>query len=920
MLKRNFILCVLLFLSVFCAFATHNRAGEITYKRIPPFSEVKGGITVPRYTYLITVTKYTKHGDSGVADRCVDTVYFGDEERGIAPRTNGFPPAVDQCGCGKFNNMQVGCGEVILRSKECDNCEEYVVKLSTYTITHTYPGPGQYYIRSYDPNRNQGVINIPNSVNQPFYIESLLIINSFSGSNSSPLFHFAPIDRGCVNECFEHNPGAHDPDNDSLSYEITQSRKGHNEPVPNYSYPDHGPGGNYGIDARTGLLSWCDPQMSGEYNLAFIVKEWRKNTSGDYILIGYVLRDMQVIIANCEEMKPPKIEVPPDTCVEAGTLLEKTIYVSDPNGDYVTVEGGGGPFDALAPRATIDKSGGQTFTHTPKGFAVKFSWQTTCEHIRQQEYQATFKASDNSVPVKLVTFRTYIIKVVPPAVKNVTAVPLGSTIRVTWDAVVCSPKANPITYYKIFRKVGCEAGVPVPCQTGVSVAGFVLSGTVAAGTHTFVDDNNSQGLVVGEDYSYVVVAHYYDGTETFASSSVCAQLRRDVPVILNVDVTATSATAGIIWVRWARPLTTKGNFDTTANAGPYKYNVYHRSAGGTGSTLVHTITGDRLYKLDTFYTHSGINTTAGMEEYYIQFVAGTVTVGSSQKATSVFLKATPADRRIDLEWQQETPWKNTEYTVFRKDVNGIFQAIGTTTVSNYTDNIQVENGSTYCYKVLSKGEYSDPQIFKPLLNNSQEVCETAVDKTPPATPTLALEADCPEGYVYVQWDMKDKSYPNDDVIKFYLFHKSTIDGEYIQVEHGNVNSKEFVGLKEVSGCYAVQAEDLNGNKSQFSPDLCIDNCPAFELPNLFTPNGDGPNDFFKAIIVRQIKEISLTIIDRWGAVIYRTADPYFQWNGVSQLSKKPADEGTYFYICDVFEPRLKGVVKRTIKGYVHLAR
>lgn len=95
---------IVFIIGCFKSFATHNRAGEITYKRIAPFTTVSGGITVPYYKYLITVTKYTDHGSS-IADRCVDTIYFGDGSSDIAARVNGGSGL--SCGCPN-------CGTIIL--------------------------------------------------------------------------------------------------------------------------------------------------------------------------------------------------------------------------------------------------------------------------------------------------------------------------------------------------------------------------------------------------------------------------------------------------------------------------------------------------------------------------------------------------------------------------------------------------------------------------------------------------------------------------------------------------------------------------------------------------------------------------------------------------------------------------------------
>ena len=99
---------------------------------------------------------------------------------------------------------------------------------------------------------------------------------------------------------------------------------------------------------------------------------------------------------------------------------------------------------------------------------------------------------------------------------------------------------------------------------------------------------------------------------------------------------------------------------------------------------------------------------------------------------------------------------------------------------------------------------------------------------------------------------------------------------------------------------------------------CVDNCPEFELPNVITVNGDGVNDFFKGIIVKQIKSIDLNVYDRWGLLVYHTTDPYFNWNGKVIQTNMLCSEGTYFYICTVNEMRVKPTKPRILKGYLQV--
>ncbi|MBK6832743.1 MAG: hypothetical protein IPG89_00095 [Bacteroidetes bacterium] len=143
MFKNRYVLFTILCLGFFLSSkATHNRAGEITYKWL--FG----------YTYEIKVTTYTNINGTNLADRCEDTVYFGDGTRAVVLRSNGTTSTL--CSGGAKDGVPLNSN----------------IKLNEYVTTHTYPGPGNYLISMEDPNRNAGVINLPNSVNQVFYIES----------------------------------------------------------------------------------------------------------------------------------------------------------------------------------------------------------------------------------------------------------------------------------------------------------------------------------------------------------------------------------------------------------------------------------------------------------------------------------------------------------------------------------------------------------------------------------------------------------------------------------------------------------------------------------------------------------------------------------------------------------------------------
>jgi gliding motility-associated-like protein len=76
----------------------------------------------------------------------------------------------------------------------------------------------------------------------------------------------------------------------------------------------------------------------------------------------------------------------------------------------------------------------------------------------------------------------------------------------------------------------------------------------------------------------------------------------------------------------------------------------------------------------------------------------------------------------------------------------------------------------------------------------------------------------------------------------------------------------------------------------------VENPSHLEVPNIFTPNGDGVNDVFR-LIAAQLKEIYIIIFDRWGNRVYETESTTgnISWDGKNLQGKNCAD-GVYFYI------------------------
>lgn len=70
---------------------------------------------------------------------------------------------------------------------------------------------------------------------------------------------------------------------------------------------------------------------------------------------------------------------------------------------------------------------------------------------------------------------------------------------------------------------------------------------------------------------------------------------------------------------------------------------------------------------------------------------------------------------------------------------------------------------------------------------------------------------------------------------------------------------------------------------------------SVELPNVFTPNGDGDNDTFTSFTPGSYDEFSFIVFNRWGRLIFETTDAGFAWDGKTKGGSE-AKAGTYFYV------------------------
>jgi gliding motility-associated-like protein len=66
-----------------------------------------------------------------------------------------------------------------------------------------------------------------------------------------------------------------------------------------------------------------------------------------------------------------------------------------------------------------------------------------------------------------------------------------------------------------------------------------------------------------------------------------------------------------------------------------------------------------------------------------------------------------------------------------------------------------------------------------------------------------------------------------------------------------------------------------------------------DLKNVFTPNGDGVNDYLE-IETEGLSDFSVVILDKNNQKVYTSNDPHFKWDGTN-MSGEFVPEGSYIY-------------------------
>jgi gliding motility-associated-like protein len=99
---------------------------------------------------------------------------------------------------------------------------------------------------------------------------------------------------------------------------------------------------------------------------------------------------------------------------------------------------------------------------------------------------------------------------------------------------------------------------------------------------------------------------------------------------------------------------------------------------------------------------------------------------------------------------------------------------------------------------------------------------------------------------------------------------------------GNINGNEIAGDKNGNGTIdPTETRVIDPGKDHMNVD------------HLFSPNGDGINDYWKLRDIEKFGRVYVKIYDRWGTLLYESTNYQNDWDGTSKGKSLP--EGAYIY-------------------------
>ncbi len=151
---------------------------------------------------------------------------------------------------------------------------------------------------------------------------------------------------------------------------------------------------------------------------------------------------------------------------------------------------------------------------------------------------------------------------------------------------------------------------------------------------------------------------------------------------------------------------------------------------------------------------------------------------------------------------------------------------------------------------------------------------------------------------------------------------NTLAGNILNAKSEVIPDSLGTNISTATICYRIVAIEKDGNNQlSVSNVICIPVYPVVFLPNAFSPNGDGLNDYYKPICAG-LNAYQFEIYDRWGALVYSDTPESIGWDGTFNGKALPIGAYTFRLSAagQLVSPATNNARRVERKGLIYLVR
>jgi gliding motility-associated-like protein len=905
--------------SPFRSDATHLMGGEITYT----YDGSLGGSSF----YIVRLIVYRYCDNSGGTTAPLDPEMF----LGIYTHSPGNPggdlnwhstESLTLLG-STFVTAAPGNGNCPFQPTACIERGEYEVVVLLEDI------PVGYHLLVERCCRNGNIVNIsnPGSAGMSYYayIPPGII-------NSTPQITDISVPYLCTGDTVALINNAFDPDGDSLAYSFVIPYNGNSspmdpmpdpflidpyyQPIQNISFAPgfsqtavFGPGGYASIDPITGLTQYYIPNQ-GFYVAAIEIREYRNG-----VLIGAIRRDLQFIAITCTPNMIPAFSPGASGTtytVAEGQPLCFNVTFSDPDGDSLYMIASG----PLLNPAITNPAGAIANASGLGTVSSQFCWTPVCGMSRPSPYQFSVTVTDNGCPQKStsIVFSVFVTAgagALTPSV-GITQNPSGALCMGTQVSYQANPVlggSNPL--YTWFHNGNVVNGV----------SGSVYTPTIL---------NNGDAISV-----------------TMISSATCLLTDSAVsnPFVANIlsipapQVSITSNPSGNLCPQQIAIFT--ANVSNAGSSPSYQWNI-NGNPSGTNQPAFSAANPSGI--MTVFVT---VTPSTGCPPQVSNTIVFNIrpTLNPQVVLTSSVVDSICPGEAVTFTATSTMTGNPPQYTWYHNGTN-LGLSGNSISLSNIMNGDVINVSVTSSYPCLSPANvFADPLFYywyppltADLTDGPIEIC-----KGLPVSLTMTTQGGMSSSWSY-QWSQGNStSFTNSFIPLWSGYYYATVDDVcysqvmdslYIEVLPVPVsdfgwspeNPSVFVPVVQftdhsisaiswewnlgdsfityeqhplheylTSGSFPVKLVTTNdvGCTDTLVKILEVDPFITVYVPNSFTPNGDGRNDYF-APVGFGTGGFIFRVYNRWGQVIFESGSSTAGWNGKSKDGVE-APEGTYVY-------------------------